>query len=131
MTRKISLYLQVLLYVAAGINHFIHPLFYISIMPDYLPYPSALVLISGIAEVVLGILLVPIQTRKTAAWLIALMLVVYLLVHIDMLQLSFHQDPYLIRPVTAVIRLLVQPLLIAWILWTARLIPFLKRSLNK
>ena len=55
------------LYVAAGINHFVHPAMYLAIMPPYLPWHLALVNISGVAEVLLGLLLLPVATRRLAA----------------------------------------------------------------
>ena len=49
-----------LLFMAAGTNHFINPDFYVSIMPPYLSWQLTLVYASGVAEVVLGaLLLVP------------------------------------------------------------------------
>ena len=37
-------------FIAAGANHFINPKFYLNIMPPYLPWHYALVVISGIAD---------------------------------------------------------------------------------
>lgn len=85
MKKKISLALIILLYVLAGINHFFHPLFYIGHMPHYLPFPMQLIYISGACELILGALLFPASTRKTAAWLIILMLVVFFTFHIQMI----------------------------------------------
>ena len=62
-------------YVVAGANHFLNPDFYMPMMPPYLPLHRQLVLLSGIAEVVLGIgVLVP-ATRRAAAWGLILLLV--------------------------------------------------------
>lgn len=56
------------LFIAAGVNHFVDPEFYLSIMPPYLPWHNGLVIISGIAEIVLGVgLLIP-QVSRYAAW---------------------------------------------------------------
>lgn len=74
---KVSLGLQGALYVAAGLNHFRDPGFYLPMMPPYLPAHLELVYVSGIAEVALGFgILVP-RTRRLAAWgLVALLLAV-------------------------------------------------------
>ncbi len=85
MKKKVSLGLMVLLYVAAGINHFVHPLFYRAPMPYYLPFPMELIFISGVIEITLGILLLPAGTRKAAAWLIIAMLIVFFTFHIQMI----------------------------------------------
>ncbi len=86
--QQISLYLQVLLYLAAGINHFVHPLFYVRIIPPYLPDASLLNTISGIAEIVLGIMLLFPATRVLAAFGIMAMLVAFIPAHIYMIQIS-------------------------------------------
>jgi len=63
------------LYIAAGITHFVSPRFYIKIVPPYLPYPEALVALSGVAEIVLGTLLFIPPTRIWAAWGLILLLI--------------------------------------------------------
>ena len=58
--------------------HFVVPEAYVQVMPPVLPAPLALVYLSGVAEVVLGVgVLVP-QTRRYAAWgLVALLVAVF------------------------------------------------------
>ncbi len=74
----VSLVAQALLYVGAGINHFRHPETYLRIMPHGLPAPALLVQTSGLAEIGLGLLLLPRATRRFAAWgLVALLLAVF------------------------------------------------------
>ena len=69
------LYLMALLYVLAGLNHFRVPRVYIKMIPASLPIPKLLNTLSGIAEVVLGILLLIPQTSPWAAWGIILLLI--------------------------------------------------------
>ena len=106
------------LFVVAGLNHFRNPGFYVGIMPPYLPWPLALVYISGVAEAVLGALL-PFPTWTVmAAWgLIALLIAVFPAnVHMAM-----HPDLYpSISPTALLIRLPVQGLLVAWACWYTR-----------
>lgn len=67
-----------LLYIAAGIYHFVRPRFYMKIMPPWLPWHLQLVYTSGIIEIMLGILLIPTTTRTMAAWgIIALLIAVF------------------------------------------------------
>jgi uncharacterized membrane protein len=62
------LYLMGPLYVVAGALHFVVPELYVQIVPPVLPAPLALVYLSGLAEIAVGIgLLVP-RTRRYAAW---------------------------------------------------------------
>ena len=73
-----------LLYVAAGINHFINPDIYLNIMPPYLPQPNMLVYISGLLEILLGLMLMPRLTRRAAAWGIILLLIAVFPANIQM-----------------------------------------------
>ena len=80
-----------LLFVAAGVNHFARPEFYVRIMPPYLRWHYELVLISGVFEVIGGIgLLVP-RLQRAAAWgLIALLVAVFP----ANLHMALHPDDY-------------------------------------
>ena len=71
-------------YVAAGFNHFWHPQTYLAIMPPWLPAPNTFVLVSGICEIVLGLLLIPRFSRRWAAWGIILLLIVVFPANIQM-----------------------------------------------
>jgi uncharacterized membrane protein len=78
MKKKRVAILMGIIYILAGINHFLMPKFYLQIMPPYLPYPLALVYLSGVAEMVVGILLIPSRTRKVGAWCtVALLLAIF------------------------------------------------------
>ena len=66
------------LFIAAGIAHFRAPDAYLPIMPPQLPFPRALILISGAAEIAGGLGVWIPQTRKLAGWgLIALLVAVF------------------------------------------------------
>jgi len=64
-----------LLYVIVGVKHFINTDFFIAIVPPFITWKEEAVLISGIIEVILGLLLLFNQTRKLAAWGIILLLI--------------------------------------------------------
>jgi uncharacterized membrane protein len=103
-----------LFYVAAGINHFVHPKMYVSIMPHFLPESSdrPLVAISGILEVVFGLLLIPPATRNIAAWGIVALLIVIFPANIQMTSdFTRRLDPY---TWLAWLRLPLQLVLIWW-----------------
>lgn len=104
-----------LFFVVAGLNHFVSPEFYLKIMPPYLPWHYALVLISGVAEVVLGIgLLIPTFQRLAAWGLIALLIAVVP----ANLHMAMNPQLYPEIPVIGLwLRLPVQGLLILWA-WT-------------
>lgn len=77
-TETISLWIMAILYILAGINHFINPKFYLKIIPPFLPWHKALNWISGAAEMVLGIgLLFPAYTSISAWGIILLLIAVF------------------------------------------------------
>jgi uncharacterized membrane protein len=113
--KKITLYIMAILYIAAGIYHFVNPDFYLKLMPDFLPAHLPLVYFSGVVEILLGALLVPTNTRHISIWLIIAMLVVFFFaIHIPM-TINFYKtnDPGLL---VSIIRLPIQFLLIWWAL---------------
>ncbi|MFC6906597.1 DoxX family protein [Halalkalicoccus tibetensis] len=65
-------------YVVAGVLHFVVPELYVRIVPPVLPAPLALVYLSGLAEIAVGIGLLLPRTRRYAAWAtVALLVVVF------------------------------------------------------
>lgn len=65
-------------FVGAGAAHFLRPEPYLAIMPPVLPWPRALIYISGAAEIAGGLGLLLRATRKAAALgLIALLVAVF------------------------------------------------------
>ncbi|WNW02377.1 DoxX family membrane protein [Tenacibaculum sp. HL-MS23] len=68
--------------VYAGIQHFIKPDFFNAFVPDFLIYKSTIIYVSGIIEIVLGVLLlIPKYTRVAASGILILMLL-FLPIHI-------------------------------------------------
>ena len=63
------------LFILGGIGHFVATDVYLRIMPPYLPYHRALMLLSGVFEVVLGLLLLVPATSRLAAWGLVVLLV--------------------------------------------------------
>lgn len=81
----IQLYCMGVIYFLLGIVHFTHTGFYRPMMPKFLPAHTALIHWSGIAEIVLGLgVLFPVS-RTVSLWGIIAMLIVFLLVHVNML----------------------------------------------
>jgi len=105
-------YVMGVLYILAGINHFRSPKNYISIMPPYIPQHRLMVTISGVAEMVLGLMLLNPETQTLAAWGIIAMLIVFFTVHIYMIQEAerFKKIPKWIL----ILRLPLQFVLIWW-----------------
>lgn len=72
---KIALYIMAGFFVFAGASHFTKKNFFMKAMPPYIPNHEEMVIISGIAEVILGIGLLFSKTQALAAWGIILLLI--------------------------------------------------------
>ena len=76
--RILSLFGLAVFFVYFGIDHFINPDFYLSIMPPAFPLHAEAVYISGFFEILGGICVLIPSLRKLAGWgLIALLVSVY------------------------------------------------------
>lgn len=99
----------------AGANHFAMTDFYLGIMPPYLPWPLALVYVSGACEMALGIALLSRDlARMAACGMIALIIAVtpanlHMAVHPEL----FPQ----FSPGGLWVRLALQIVLLAWAYW--------------
>ncbi len=105
-------------FVVAGMGHFIKPGYYLAIMPPYIPFPLAMVYISGAAEILLGLLVLPSKTRSLARWgLIALLIAVFP----ANLHMALHPESFPNFPVWILwARLPLQGILIWWVYRTTR-----------
>jgi uncharacterized membrane protein len=125
LVKRTSLWLMAAFYVVAGIAHFVNPDFYVEIMPPVLPWHRELVFVSGVAEMALGILLLPRSTRPAAAWgVIALLIAVFPAnLHQALSQVHpVHAPAWMGTPTPAALwmRLPMQGVLILWAWWYTR-----------
>jgi uncharacterized membrane protein len=106
------------LFALAGANHFAHTDFYVGIMPPYLPWHLALVYVSGVCEMALGIALLFRRTERLAAWgMIALIIAVTP----ANLHMAVHAELYPQFSAAALqVRLALQLVLLAWAWWYTR-----------
>lgn len=102
-----------LFYIFAGIYHFINPVFYIAIVPDYMDEKEFIIAISGLFEIIMGLFIVFQETRKVAAIITIVMLLVFLfIVHIPMAFDFFDSKNPLLW--FTIIRIPIQFVLIFW-----------------
>tara|TARA_B100000242_G_scaffold291166_1_gene263973 strand:- start:1225 stop:1617 length:393 start_codon:yes stop_codon:yes gene_type:complete len=73
--RKAALFSLSFFFIYVGIDHFLNPEFYLSIMPPVIPFHLEAVLISGFFEIIGGIGILISQLRKIAAWGLALLII--------------------------------------------------------
>ena len=115
--RTASKNLLTIFMIVAGTMHFVNPAFFLKIMPPYLPLHQELVLLSGIFEVVLGVLLLVPQTSRTAAWGIVALLIAVFPANLYRYQ---HQEIFPASPIIHLLRLPLQGLFILWAYWNTR-----------
>ena len=76
--KTILLYVMAAAYAFAGFSHLASPEFFLAIIPPNLPEPELLNVVSGLAEIVLGVFLLDRRTRPFAAWgVVALLIAVF------------------------------------------------------
>ena len=76
--KKLVLFGLAAFFINAGVDHFVNPDFYLSIMPPAFPLHAEAVYISGFFEVFGGVCILIPRLRKIAGWgLIALLVAVY------------------------------------------------------
>lgn len=98
-------WLLIIFYFLAGVNHFIHPEFYLPLIPWYLPEPELINWISGVLEIVFAIGVAFPKTRKASIILIILMLIAFIPSHV-----FFIQEGACINELT-----LCTPMWVAWL----------------
>ncbi len=119
MKAKLKFGLKILLvafWVIAGVNHFVNPNFYTNLMPGYLPWHLELVYLSGITEIIAGVLVAFPRTMKWGAWFIYAHLIVFMMVHLHMLDYASTKFAE-ISIVALWVRLPVQVLFALWAWW--------------
>jgi len=117
-----ALWLAAISYVGVGVTHFTHEAFFIRIIPPELPSPRLLVHLSGVAEMLGGLgLLIPATRRWASYWLLGLLIAVY------PANISMAMNPErfsdLGPPIALYLRLPVQFVFIAWVIWVGRYSP--------
>ncbi len=120
--KKIFTYIFAAFMLAAGLNHFLNPGFYLPLIPPYLPWPEAINALSGVLEIAGGAGLLLASTRRFAALGIAAMMLAFVPAHVYFVQIgSCIPGGLCVDPWIGWLRLLlIQPLLVAAALWLAR-----------
>ena len=116
--RTISKYVLAFFMLVAGTMHFVNPDFFLKIMPPYLPLHSELVMLSGLCEVLLGILLLVPGSSRLAAWGIVALLIAVFPANVYLYQ---HQEIMPAPSFVHFLRLPFQGVLVLWAFWHTRL----------
>ena len=114
--KKAALVLLSTIFIAAGVNHYLKPIMYVSIMPAYLPAHLQLVYVSGFFEILGGLGILICRFRKLAAIGLILLTLAVFPANINM---ALHPENFSqVGPAWLwVARLPLQFLILAWIYW--------------
>lgn len=107
--------------ITVGMTHFLIPAYYERLVPKWLPPARRLVWVSGVAEVLIGSLVLYAPTRTLGAWLAAGLITTYLPSHLDALARCRGvrwRDP-LFGPPGAAARLVANLAYVLWAVWVA------------
>ncbi|MDZ5811917.1 DoxX family membrane protein [Halorubrum sp. AD140] len=112
-------------YVVAGVAHFLAPDSFARAVPPEFPRPRALVYLSGVAEILLGLGMQFDRTRRASAWGIVALLVAVFPANVHMatddVAAEFAPDRLAgIARVAAWVRLPLQAVLVLWAWWHTR-----------
>ena len=112
--KKIGLSIVFLFFLVGGIGHFMATDFFVRIMPPYIPYPEAMVWLSGVAELVLAAALLSRRLRSAAGWALMLLICVVSVANIHM---WLHPELFPEVPEWALSARLVLQVGLLWLVW--------------
>lgn len=115
--KLISKYVLAIFMIGAGTMHFVNPNFFLKIVPPYLPLHEELVLVSGVCEVLLGVLLLIPRCSHLAAWVIIALMIAVFPANVYLYQ---HQDILPASPIIHLLRLPLQGVFNLWAYWHTR-----------
>jgi uncharacterized membrane protein len=114
-TQVFSRGMLAIFFVVAGISHFLGPPAYLAIMPHYLPWPSQLVAISGVAEILGGLGVLWRTTRRSAGWGLVALLIAVFPANIQALRTGMMIAGHIIPTWMLWLRLPLQVALLGWV----------------
>lgn len=88
LSSRISRWLMAIFYLAAGLNHFRDPDFYMPLIPDYLPFPEWINITSGVLEVLFALFLMIPSLRRWGTMGIMILLVLFIPSHVYFIQIG-------------------------------------------
>lgn len=107
-------------YTYVGVRHFIDPNFFLAIMPNYLSFHLEFVYLSGIAEIILGLMLLFKKTRKLAGFGLIILLILVFPANIHLVQSELSQSLLGVTREQSIIRLPFQALFILIAYWHSK-----------
>ena len=118
--KLITIYFMSIAYAYVGVRHFVDPDFFLAIMPNYLTFHLEFVYLSGIAEVVLGLMLLSKKTRKMGSIGLIILLILVFPANIHLVQSELSQSILGVTKSQSIYRLPFQGLFILIAYWHSK-----------
>ena len=120
MLKRVFCVLLTVVMLHAGAAHFTMTAAYVAIMPSFLPFPLALVYLSGVLEIVLGLGLQVPALRRLAAWGLVALLIAVLPANINQAVHNLQPEGLQMSQTMLWVRIPMQLVFLAWAFWMTR-----------
>ena len=74
---KVLIYVYVIFFIGAGVNHFLNPQFYDAIVPQFIPFPRLVHQITGVLEIIIPLFLLTRFRKEAAIIMIIFLILIY------------------------------------------------------
>ena len=74
---KVLIYVYIVFFIGAGLNHFLNPQFYDAIVPQFIPFPRLVHQITGALEIIIPLFLLTSFRREAALIMIIFLILIY------------------------------------------------------
>ena len=118
--KLITIYFMSIAYTYVGVRHFIDPDFFLAIMPNYLSMHLFFVYLTGLMEVVFGLLLAFRKTRKFASYGLIILLLIVFPANIHLVESELSQSILEVSKQQTITRLPFQGLFIILAYWHSK-----------
>ena len=74
---KVLIYVYIIFFIAAGLNHFLNPQFYDAIVPEFIQFPRLVHQFTGVLEIVIPLFLLTSFRKEAALLMIIFLILIY------------------------------------------------------
>mgnify|MGYP001237264585 FL=1 len=74
---KVLIYVYVIFFIGAGVNHFLNPQFYDAIVPQFIPFPRLVHQITGVLEIIIPLFLLTRFRKEAALFMFIFLILIY------------------------------------------------------
>ena len=74
---KLLIYVYIIFFISAGINHFLNPQFYDAIVPEFIPYPRQVHQFTGVLEIMIPLFFLTRYRKEATLIMIVFLILLY------------------------------------------------------